>query len=131
AVGTLAATKVGLIPHTTMLEITEKFPRVARAFWKDTLIEASVFREWLVSIGRRTAYQRVAHLLCELVVRMRAAGLANAQGIPLSITQNEIADALGLSVVHVNRTLQQLRANGLVSLTGRVLSIHDWRLLTR
>jgi CRP-like cAMP-binding protein len=88
---------VALISHATMTEITERYPRIARAIWKDTLVDAAVFREWMASIGRRNASQRIAHLMCELYVRYEAVGLAQDRAIDWPITQSEIADALGLS----------------------------------
>ena len=129
SIGALGACKVGSIPHSVVREITEKYPRIARAFWKDTLIEASVFREWLVNLGRRPAYPRVAHVLCEIMVRLDAVGLAHNGSCRLPITQVELSDAMGLSVVHVNRTLQRLRAEGLIDLDGKLLTIRDWERL--
>ena len=84
-------------------------PRIASAFWRDTLVEAAIFREWTTNVGRREAYARLAHVLCELVVRMRAVGLAEDHRCELPMTQAELADATGISTVHVNRTLQELR----------------------
>jgi CRP-like cAMP-binding protein len=83
---TLTPCTAALIPHKTMLHITEAYPRIARAIWKDTLIDAAVFREWMMSIGRRTAYQRIAHVMCELFVRMDAVGLAAGRHISWPIT---------------------------------------------
>jgi CRP-like cAMP-binding protein len=129
SIGALDACKVGFIPHKLVREITEKYPRIARAFWKDTLIEASVFREWIVSLGRRPAYTRIAHVLCEIMVRLEAVGLTQNGSCRLPVTQVELSDALGLSVVHVNRTLQRLRADGLIALSGELLTVHDWERL--
>ncbi len=126
SIGTLTACKVALIPHGTMLSITEKFPRIARAIWKDTLVDAAIFREWMTSIGRRSAYARIAHLLCEQFVKMQTVGLTTDHEFPWPITQAEIGDALGLSNVHVNRTLQELRAAGLLTLKSGWLKIDDW-----
>ena len=96
-------------------------------FWRDTLIDAAVFREWVVNVGRRDAYARIAHVLCEIYVRLRAIGLVNGQAFEMPITQAELGDATGLSTVHVNRTLQELRGNGLITTpkSGRVV-IEDW-----
>jgi CRP-like cAMP-binding protein len=131
AIGALEACKVGLIPHAVMREITDEHPRITRALWKDTLIESSVFREWIASIGRRPAYARIAHVMCEILLRLKAVGLADDGSCRLPITQADFADALGLSIVHVNRTLQQLRADGLISLSGSVLVVHDWQRLRK
>ncbi|HEV2530557.1 Crp/Fnr family transcriptional regulator, partial [Phenylobacterium sp.] len=99
--------------------------------WRDTLIDAAIFREWLTGVGRRTAHQRIAHLICEIHLRLKAVGLANGGGFELPITQAEIADALGLSSVHVNRVLQDLRREGLIKSRGRFLGVPDWPALAQ
>jgi CRP-like cAMP-binding protein len=126
SIGTLTPCKIALIPHRTMLEITQAYPRIARAVWKDTLIDAAIFREWMTSIGRRTSSARIAHLMCEVYVKLQIVGLAVNNQIDWPITQEEIGDALGLSSVHVNRILQELRGDGLITLERRTLTIHDW-----
>jgi CRP-like cAMP-binding protein len=128
SLGTLTPCKVGMIKHDDLRGLIRRCPRVGDALWRDTLIDAAVFREWMIGIGRRSAYTRIAHVLCEILVRMRAIGLANGNGndIELPVTQAEIADALGLSTVHVNRVLQELRSNGLITLRGRFLSAQGW-----
>jgi CRP-like cAMP-binding protein len=88
-------------------------------------MDAAVHREWMVSMGRRSSYEQMAHLLCELLLRFRAVGLAEDNNYPLPATQAELGDAFGLSTVHVNRTLQRLRAEGLVILTERRITIPD------
>ncbi|WP_342211367.1 helix-turn-helix domain-containing protein [Microvirga pakistanensis] len=95
-------------------------------FWRETLIEAAIFREWVVNIGTRQAPARVAHLLCELFLRNKAVGLVKDRSFEFPITQSELADAIGLSHVHVNRTLQDLRAQGLISERGHLLTILNW-----
>ena len=103
----------------------EHHPGLGRRLWQDTLVDAAVFREWVVNVGRRPAHARIAHLLCEMVMRMRVAGLA--QGHPsLPITAADLADATGLSVVHVNRVLQELRTKRLVESRGETLAVLDW-----
>jgi CRP-like cAMP-binding protein len=126
SIGAITSCKVALIPHETMLEITETYPRITRAVWKDTLVDAAVFREWMTSIGRRSSYQRIAHLMCEVFVRLDVVGLAHGHTIEWPFTQTEIGDALGLSNVHVNRTLQQLRKASFITLESSRLTIHDW-----
>ena len=122
----LERTRVAAIPHSTMLDILEQHPRIGRLMWRDTLIDAAVFREWMVGIGRRPAYARVAHLLCEMMLRMEVVGLGTKKECRLALTQAELGDALGLSTVHINRTLQELRADGLISLQGSSLVAHNW-----
>jgi len=93
--------------------------------WIDTLIDSSIFREWVVNVGRRDAQTRVAHLLCELLLRMQAADLTREHGYVLPLTQAQLADATGLTPVHVNRVLKALREQGLISLEARSLRILD------
>jgi CRP-like cAMP-binding protein len=126
SLGTITASKVGFIQHETLRDVCERFPRIAAALWRATLIDAAIFREWMTNIGRRQAYARMAHLLCEMVVRMRAVGLAQDHSCDLPMTQNELGDATGISTVHVNRTLQELRGDGLISLKGTLLTVQDW-----
>ncbi len=123
---TLTPCKVTFISHESIEALTQECPRVGAVMWRDTLIDAAIFREWMLGIGRRSAYTRIAHLLCEVFIRLRAVGLANGFECEFPITQNEIGDALGLSTVHVNRSLQELRANGLMDLRRSTLTILDW-----
>jgi CRP-like cAMP-binding protein len=91
----------------------------------DMAIDAAVSREWMVGMGRRSAYQQVAHLLCEFLVRLKSVGLAEDDSYELQPTQEELGDALGLSTVHVNRVLQELRGEGLIVSKGRTVTIPD------
>jgi CRP-like cAMP-binding protein len=126
SVMTLTPSKLAFIPHESVRKVMHRCPRVADVLWRDTLIDAAVFREWMVGIGRRSAETRIAHVLCEVLVRMRAVGLTNGHSCELPITQAELADALGLSTVHVNRSLQELRGKGLITLRGSLLTVEDW-----
>jgi CRP-like cAMP-binding protein len=130
SLATVVASKVAFIPHEVVRSFLRAHPRIADVFWRDTLIDAAVFREWVVNVGRRDAYARIAHVLCEVYVRLRAVGLVNGQTFEMPITQAELGDATGLSTVHVNRTLQELRGNGLITTqkNGRVV-IEDWERL--
>jgi CRP-like cAMP-binding protein len=125
--GILALTPatVAYIPHQVMQDLPRHRPELARALWWATLVDEAVLREWIVNIGRRDAYQGVAHLLCELHARMRNVGLVDEGRFSLPVTQEELADALGLTPVHVNRVLQRLRAGGLITLQDRVLTLED------
>jgi CRP-like cAMP-binding protein len=129
AIATLTPCRVVDIPRATVLDMTER-PALARALWWATLVDEAVAREWLVNIGRREAPERIAHMLCELLFRLRAVGLANGDSYELPITQGELADTVGLSSVHVNRSLQALREAGLISLKDRRLVILDAKRLT-
>ena len=123
---TLTPSKLAFVPHESITTVIHRCPPVADVLWRDTLIDAAVFREWMIGIGRRSAQTRIAHLLCEVMVRMRAVGLADGQRCELPITQAELGDALGLSTVHVNRSLKELREKGLITLRGSVLTAEDW-----
>jgi CRP-like cAMP-binding protein len=93
------------------------------------LVEASIFREWVLNVGRRDSRARIAHLLCELAVRLNEEGLAKDYGYDLPMTQEQIADAVGLTPVHVNRTLKALEEDGLVIRTKRNISFPEWQRL--
>lgn len=98
---------------------------LAEAFLCETLVNNAVQREWAINLGRRSALERVAHLLCEIVERLRPVGLVDGNSCGMPVTQMDLADATGLSVVHLNRTVQELRASGLIVLRDRVLTIND------
>jgi CRP-like cAMP-binding protein len=114
---TLTPCTLGLIPHEAIKHLARTRPNVAAALWRETLIDASIFREWVVDLGRRSAAARMAHLLNELYSRLEAIGRARNGMFELPITQTELADCLGLSTVHVNRVLQDLRKQGLLKVT--------------
>jgi len=98
---------------------------VAEAMWRESLAAAAIQREWTVNIGRRGALERVAHLLCEVIERLRPIGLIMGNSCTWPITQRDLADATGLSIVHLNRTLQELRGAGLIVLRERMLTVHN------
>jgi len=124
-IATLTPCTMVEISTTTVEELTSNHPKIARALWWATLVDEAVLREWLVNIGQRPANQRLAHLLCELLVRLQTVGGASDNSYSLPITQEEMGDALGLSIVHVNRTLQAMRRAGLITLKNTLLVIKD------
>jgi CRP-like cAMP-binding protein len=126
SIGTLVPTTVAVIPHAILRDLIEQYPAIAQALWQDTLIDSAVFREWMIGIGRRSANQRIAHVLCEIYVRLKAIGLAGNGTVALPVTQAELGDSLGLSTVHVNRVLQELRRDRLIALHGGQLVIQNW-----
>ena len=126
SVSTITPCKVGFIRHEALHDLCGRYPRIAGALWRQTLVDAAIFREWITNVGRREGYSRLAHILCELVVRMRAVGLTQDDTCDLPITQSELADATGLTTVHVNRVLQELRGDGLIRLAGGTLTVLDW-----
>jgi CRP-like cAMP-binding protein len=124
-----ARSRLAVISHASMHLFLAEHPTLASLFWRDTLIDAAIFREWMTSIGRRPSFARIAHLMCELIVRMRAVGLAEDHRVKLPLTQTDIGDALGISTVHVNRTLQELRHKGLIRYDKGELIALDWERL--
>ncbi|MEE1610764.1 Crp/Fnr family transcriptional regulator [Microvirga sp. CF3016] len=129
SVATMSQCTVGFIQHDDLRRVCERYPRITAAFWRETLVDASIFREWLLNIGRREAYTRMAHLLCEFLARLKAVGLVKDATFDLPITQGELADCTGTSTVHVNRVLQALRADGLIQSRGTQITIPDWEAL--
>lgn len=125
SIGAVSAARVAFIPHVAVARIVRERPNIAIAFWRDSVIDGGVFRQWLTSVGRRTAKQRVAHLICEMFCRMEGLGLADGDHFSFPVTQGQLGDALGLSSVHINRTVQELRTDGLISWKGSVVTIHD------
>ena len=131
SLATLVPCTLAFIQHDDLCSLIRSHPRLGDLFWRETLIDAAVFRQWMVCMGRRSAKSHLAHLICELLVRMRAVGLVEDDAFKLSATQAELGDALGISTVHVNRVLQDLRSEGLISLQGAILRVLDWEGLKR
>src|ERR1700709_258160 len=125
--GIMALTQcvIAKVSHADIGEITERFPRLTRALWWDTAIDAAIHREWMISMGRRSAYEQMAHLLCEMLLRLRIVGLVKGDSYELPITQDQLGDAFGLSGVHVNRMLQALRRGNLIISNGKDITIPD------
>jgi CRP-like cAMP-binding protein len=118
-------------PIEQLIAAAMEHPTLAKALWRESLVEASIMREWIANIGRRDAQTRTAHLLCELAVRREMAGLGLRDTFDLSMTQEQLGDALGLTSVHVNRTLKSLEADGLILRNRRSVTISDWCGLER
>jgi CRP-like cAMP-binding protein len=126
-VQSLTRSDVAFFNRSDLQEIASQRPSVGHAFFMDTLIDASIFREWVTNVGRRDSRARLAHLLCEFALRLEASGLAEQYRYELPMTQEQLADALGLTAVHVNRTLKTLDAAGLIVREKRNLRIPDWK----
>jgi CRP-like cAMP-binding protein len=122
---TLTECTLAFIHHDALRELTRQRPSVAAALWRETLVDAAIFRDWIVNVGRRPARVRMAHLLAELHDRLELIGRTTNGSFEMPITQTELADCLGLSVVHVNRVLQQLRHDGLVATERRYFHLLD------
>jgi CRP-like cAMP-binding protein len=127
---TVTRSRVALVPHSALMQLITAHPRLGLLLWRDTLIDGSIFREWMCSIGRRPALVRIAHLFCELFVRYRTIALTEGSSMPFHLTQTNLGDAQGLSVVHVNRVIRELRQEGLIEIGDRRLTILDWDALS-
>src|SRR3954451_20239307 len=117
------------IPREALQQLVLTKPQVGRAVIQLTLVEASILREWVVNVGRRDARERIAHILCEFAVRLEVRGLASGNGFELPMTQEQLADATGLTPVHVNRVLKGLEADGLITRQRRQIHYGNWRAL--
>ncbi|MBB3936173.1 Crp/Fnr family transcriptional regulator [Aureimonas phyllosphaerae] len=132
SIGAISPLRIAQIAADEIEVLMTRFPRLRRAFWWNELVGEATTREWLTNLGQRTGSERVAHLLCETFVRMRSIGLVDETGAcPFPITQADLSDALGISIVHTNRMLQDLRAEGLIVLKGRSLQVDDLGALMR
>ena len=116
---------IGIVPHERLQEITETYPRLGRLYWCSTDVDAAITRELALSLGQRSAVSRMAHLFCELYVRLQSVGKAQPDGYAFPLTQRELSECLGLTVVHANRTIQELRRRGLVEMASRRVKILD------
>ncbi|WP_243368308.1 Crp/Fnr family transcriptional regulator [Microvirga solisilvae] len=128
-VAALTSCTVAMVAHSDLKEITKSYPYLTRALWHCTLIDAAVHRAWLTALGRMEALERLAHFFCELRDRLDTIGMVQDNSFDLPITQEDLGDAFGISTVHVNRVLQELRAEGLITSRNRTLIINDWERL--
>ncbi len=124
--GTLA-----LIPVQAVVDLAFRMPAIGMAMWYETLVEGSIFREWILNVGRRDAFTAIAHLLCEFALRAEAAEIGQSAHYELPLTQEQLADAVGLTAVHVNRTLMRLEEEGHIRRNRRVIEIDDWQTLAK
>ncbi|SFK28232.1 cAMP-binding domain of CRP or a regulatory subunit of cAMP-dependent protein kinases [Sphingomonas sp. NFR04] len=126
SVQSMTDAKLVWLPMVALRDLASEHPAIGTAFWRDALVDASIFREWVLNVGRRDAKTRVAHMLCEFIVRSEAAGLGTVESMRLPFTQEQIGDATGLTAVHVNRMLRELTDEGLIERTPGVLRVLDW-----
>lgn len=131
SIGALTPLRVAQLPRTLFEKIYGDHPRITQALHWDSLVSAAIQREWTVNLGQRTAFERIAHLICEMVFRLRAVGLCHDFLCDFPVTQMDLADATGMTAVHVNRTIQELRAQGLISWKRRELRVPDLNALQR
>jgi CRP-like cAMP-binding protein len=125
SIGAVTSLKYALITPAELEKLCDDHPRIVRSLWWESLVSASIQREWLVSAGQRSAYEALAHLCCELYVRLKLVGLAGEGECSFPLTQSDIADALGLTQPHVSRTVAELNRSGLATLRRRHLSVSD------
>jgi CRP-like cAMP-binding protein len=126
SVQTITQASVAWVPVADLRRLAQERPTVSDALWRDTLVDASIFREWVLNVGRRDAKSRVAHMLCEFAARRETAGLGSPERFELPMTQEQIADATGLTSVHVNRMLHELARDGVIVRNKREVEITDW-----
>lgn len=127
----LSAGEVAFIPVEAIRELTLKHPALGHALWRETLLDAAIFREWTLNIGRRDARSRIAHLLCEFALRLETTGLGKQVNYELPMTQEELSDAVALTPIHVSRTLKSLAEEGYISRKIRSIRIIDWHGLVK
>src|SRR5215216_1984991 len=130
-IATLGPVVLAFVPHAALKEVLDESSALAQAFWRETLMQAANFQEWVVNLGRRDAFARLAHIVCELTVRLQAMGLARDLSFAMPWTQTDVADACGISSVHANRVIQEFRHLGLVEWDSKRVKIHDWDALVR
>jgi CRP-like cAMP-binding protein len=125
---TLTPATLGFISHETLQKLHRRRPVVAELFWRDTLIDAAMFREWIVNVGQRPAPARLAHVMAELRERLRLIGRAKEHSFEMPLTQEQIGEAIGITAVHANRVIRQLREDGVVDLhRGRVTVLDEMK----
>ena len=129
SVAALTDVRVALFPHADVRALTKESASLTELLWRSTLIDAAINREWIVSIGARSAAIRLAHLFCEMYTRLKRIGQAETTTFPLPLTQVDLADATGLTAVHANRMLRQLRERGMVAFRQGEVEILDWDAL--
>lgn len=128
ALQALTPTTLLRVPHAALREVAARYPAVAEALWRDCAVDAAILAQWVTNVGRRSARTRLAHLLCEIATRYRAEGQREASSFAFAATQSQLADATGMTTVHVNRTLKSLQ--GIASLSNRTIDIQDWDALS-
>jgi CRP-like cAMP-binding protein len=118
---TLTECRLGFIPHTALRDMVRRRPNVAEVLWRDTLIDAAMFRDWIVNVGQRPATSRLAHIVVELRARLKVIGRGQGKQVDMPLTQEQIGEAMGITPIHANRIVKQLRE-------GRVVEFHRGRV---
>jgi CRP-like cAMP-binding protein len=125
----MSACRLAAFDSRELYGLSLRFPRIGHIFWASALVFAAIHREWIVNVGHRSAISRLAHLFCEMAVRLETYGLAREGSYELPLTQVHLSDAIGLSRIHMNRSLQELRRQDLLTFENGRLIIHDWERL--
>lgn len=125
----LESSTLAFIPHAAVQKLVDEHPRVRNALWRASLVDASIFREWLAGVGARTAEERAAHLLCEVYFRARLLGFSHARAASVPLTRTELAEALGVSTVHASRVVLKLRTMKTISVARGAIIVEDWATL--
>ena len=118
--------RLAYMAHKDLRALNREHPRLGEELWRTTLVDGSIYREWMVNVGQREALSRMAHLFCETMLRMEEAGLGQNGTCPFPVTQADLSEMASMSNVHVNRTLQELRGQNLISFGKGSLTIHNW-----
>jgi CRP-like cAMP-binding protein len=126
ALHAVVPTTILRVPHAALIDLTARYPALAMAFWRDCVVDGNVMAQWTVNIARKDAVARLAHLLCEMSLRYRAIGLADEGRFPFGITQINLADAVGLTPIHLNRVLKRLREDGVATKDADTVHITDF-----
>jgi CRP-like cAMP-binding protein len=123
--------EIATVPHAELKRITEEFPRLSRVLWFQTLIDAAIHREWMLVLGKKRSRSRVAQFFCEMQTRMQIAGLPSKEGYSLPFSQQDLADITGMTPVHLNRCLRELRDANLITYRNGRVELHDLEGLAR
>jgi CRP-like cAMP-binding protein len=121
----MSETTCVLIPAKVIRELLTESSNLTKALWWSTMVDSAILREWIIDHGSRDARERLAHLCYEMLVRYRIVAETTDDALPFLITQEDLGDAMGMTAIHANRMLQQLRSEGLIELKGRVLTVLD------
>ena len=125
SIGLLTDAKLAFIPKETVIGLTDRCPQIARGFWWSTLVDEAILRHWLLNLGQREAYDRIAHLFCELWDRLTQVGLRSGNLIEVPLTQEQLGDTMGLTSIHINRMIKRMRDEGLIEVQNKRLRILD------
>jgi CRP-like cAMP-binding protein len=129
ALQAMSVSTIACVPHGAIRTTMTRYPALAEAYWRDCMVDTAILAQWVVNVGRRDAKARMAHLLCEMGTRLCAAPLKGQLSFEFAVTQAQLADATGLTSVHVNRTLKALRRDGLSEVGSRIVRIPSWEAL--